>query len=216
MRRWWGFVAAALLAALWLWAWPLLQPFFTGGAQVAAALLARLGPWGPLTVIGLQVLQAVISPLPSWPVTVAAGALYGTGAGAFYAWIGGTLGACLNFWLARAYGRPFAAKHVAPRWLAWADRLGPWHIGLSTVVVRLVPFVSFDMVAYVAGVSRVRFGPFLLAILLGQLPGVATYAFLGRDLATAQQAGNWAAVGILAVLILGWLVLKWMRKQSVS
>lgn len=216
MRRWLGMGILALGAALWLWAWPLLQPFFTGGAQVAAALLARLGPWGPLAVMGLQVLQAVVSPLPAWPVTLAAGALYGTLLGATYAWVGGTLGACINFGLARTYGRPFAARHVAPRWLAWADRLGPWHIGLATVVVRLVPFLSFDLMAYVAGVSRVRFWPFLLAIMVGQLPGLVTYAFLGNDLATAEQAGNWAAVGILGVVLLGWLVLRWMQKESVS
>jgi uncharacterized membrane protein YdjX (TVP38/TMEM64 family) len=216
MRRTVGLAVVAALAAAWIWAWPLLRPFFAGGAQAAASLLERLGAWGPLAVIGLQVLQAVISPLPAWPVTLAAGALYGTVAGAAYALIGGTIGATINFWLARAYGRPFVARHVDRRWIGWADRISAWHVALATVVIRILPFLSFDFVAYVAGISRISYLPFLAAIAVGQIPGLLAYAFVGNDLAAAQTAGNWVAGGVLIAVILGWLGARWMRKQAPS
>lgn len=214
MRRWVGLIVLAGLAGAWLWLWPAIAPFFAGGAQTAAAILARLGPWGPLAVIGLQVLQAVFSPLPSWPVTLAAGALYGTVAGAAYALVGGMLGASINFWLARVYGKPFVTRAVGERWVQWAERITVWHIALATVVVRFLPFMSFDVVAYVAGISRISFSPFAAAILVGQIPGLVAYAFLGNDLAAAREAGNWAAVAILSVVALGWFTARWLRRQS--
>ena len=40
--------------------------------------VARLGMAGPLALIGLMVLAIVASPIPSGPIAVAVGALYGT------------------------------------------------------------------------------------------------------------------------------------------
>ena len=50
--------------------------------------VAGLGMAGPLALIGLMVLAIVASPIPSGPIAVAAGALYGTLWGAY----SGTLG----------------------------------------------------------------------------------------------------------------------------
>lgn len=200
--RWAGWGAAAVATAVLIWLWPLVRPAFSGGVAAAAALLDRTGPWGPPLVVLLQMLQAVISPLPSWPVTVAAGALYGALPGTLLSLAGGTLGAALNFLLARRLGIPLVRRTLGPRWIGAAARLRPIHFLVLSLMGRLIPVASFDVVAYVAGISRISLPAFLVVAALGQAPALYAYAFLGRDLAAAQETSLVASVLLLLFLAL--------------
>lgn len=188
---------ALLIGAAALRTWPLLRPFFRGGVQAAAGLLAQAGPWGPLVVIGLQLLQAVISPLPSWPVTVAAGALYGSVAGTLLSLAGGMLGATFNFLLARRLGQELVRRTLGQRWVERAAHLGALHFLLLSLFGRLIPIASFDVVAYLAGIGRISLPLFLGAALLGQAPAFFAYAYFGSDLAAANEAGLWGSLVML-------------------
>jgi uncharacterized membrane protein YdjX (TVP38/TMEM64 family) len=192
----------ALLAGSILWVWPWVRPAFSGGIRTAAEFLGRTGPWGPLVVIGLQMLQAVISPLPSWPVTVAAGALYGAWPGTLYSLIGGTLGAAINFVLARRLGQPLVRRTLGERWVERAAKLGPLHFLVLSLFGRLIPIASFDAVAYVAGISRMGLLAFLGVATVGQAPAFFAYAFFGSDLAAAQQAGFWGSIVLVLFVLL--------------
>lgn len=201
--RWWFWGAAALGCALLLRLWPVIRPAFHGGVQAAAGLLARTGHAGPLVVFGLQVVQAVISPLPSWPVTMAAGALYGPVWGTAYSLAGGTAGAAINFLLARRFGQPWVERKFGDRWITFAARLGPVHFLFLSLLGRLIPVASFDVVAYAAGISRISLPAFLAVAVLGQAPALLAYAYFGSDLAAAQSAGLWgSALLILFVLLI--------------
>lgn len=203
-----GLVGAAGL----LWAWPLLRPAFRGGINAAADLLGRAGAYGPLLVIFLQVLQAVISPLPSWPVTLAAGALYGPLAGTAYSLLGGLIGAAINFRVARRWGRPLVLRRLGPAWAGRADRLRMGHFFLLSLLGRLIPVASFDLVAYLAGISQISLPRFLGAALLGQAPAFAAYALFGSDLARAQVAGIWSS-GLLVLFVLLLLGGRWLWRR---
>lgn len=202
MRRWAGWIAAILLAAALLWAWPWLRPAFSGGVRSAADLLARTGLWGPVVVLLLQALQAVISPLPSWPITVAAGALYGPALGTIYSATGGMLGAVINFLLARRFAQSWVRRRLGERWLEQAGRLGPVHFLILSLFGRLIPIASFDLVAYVAGISRISLPLFLAVALAGQAPAFFAYAAFGSDLAAAQSAGLWSSLLLLLFVLL--------------
>lgn len=205
LRRtlWWA--GAAVVIGATLWAWPWVRPAFSGSVKAAADLLGQTGAWGPLLVIGLQVLQAVISPLPSWPVTVAAGALYGPTLGTLYCLIGGSFGAAVNFGLARRLGQPLVRRTLGQRWIDLAGRLGPAHFLVLSLFGRLIPVASFDAVAYVAGISRIGLPLFLGVAVIGQAPAFFAYAFFGSDLAAAESAGLWGGLLVLlfAALIMG-------------
>lgn len=195
---WWG--SLVLLGGGVLWAWPWLRPAFSGGVRSAAELLGRTGPWGPLVVIGLQVLQSVISPLPGWPVTVAAGALYGAWLGTLYSLIGGTLGALVNFMLARRLGTGLVRRTLGEKWIDRAAKLRPIHFFVLSLFGRLIPIASFDAVAYVAGIGRIGLPAFLAVAVAGQAPAFFAYAFFGSDLAAAQEAGIWGSLVLLLLV----------------
>jgi uncharacterized membrane protein YdjX (TVP38/TMEM64 family) len=67
-------------------------------------LVGDLGVLGPLALIGLMVLAIVVSPIPSGPIAVAAGALYGTLWGGAITVAGALLGALIAFGSARYLG----------------------------------------------------------------------------------------------------------------
>lgn len=142
-------------------------------ARALHNLVAGLGSWGPVLIIGLVSGAIVFTPIPSAPIAVAAGAAYGPLWGTFYIVIGAELGAITAFWLARWLGYG-AVRRWWPAAASVLDRLGEKRsqLWLTAVVFgsRLVPFISFDAVSYAAGLTPLSFWRFAVATFAGVLP----------------------------------------------
>lgn len=167
--------------------------------------LQQLGVLGPLLIIGLMALAIVMSPVPSAPIALAAGAAYGHGEGTVYVLIGAELGAVIAFFIARLLG-----VDVTRRWLGsdlkegWLSSYRARQNALMGIVFvsRLLPFISFDIVSYAAGLTALSFWRFALATLAGIIPASFLLAHFGAEL-TAADSGDVAFV----ILLLGLLTL---------
>ncbi len=69
------------------------------------AWLIRAGPAAPLLLMGLMATAVVVSPIPSFPIDLAAGAFFGPLLGTLYSAAGALAGAAASFFLARLLGR---------------------------------------------------------------------------------------------------------------
>ncbi len=170
-----------------------------GDLEGLRAYLRGFGLWAPLVSVGLMQLQAVLAPLPSFPIMYANGLLFGTVWGGLLSWASILLSAVLCFGLARLFGRPLVERVVRPGALAWADRhvtrFGPFAIFLA----RLIPLTSFDLVSYAAGLTPMRLGPFCVATGLGMAPAI----FLTAAVGDAGGRSPWALVaGVLGIAAL--------------
>lgn len=205
-------LAVAVVAALAAWWW------FPGGRaflQQSLTALASLDPqqvrgfiaaWGPqaaLVSFALMILQAIVAPLPAFLITLANAALFGAFWGGALSWFSAMVGAGLCFCIARALGREVVEKLTGRAVLRSVDgyftRFGPQTI----LVCRLLPFVPFDPVSYAAGLTSLRFWPFMLATGVGQLPATIVYSWAGSLLTGGTF---WLATGLsllfaLAVVI---------------
>ena len=164
------------------------------------AWIAGLGFWGPLALIGLMVLAILVSPIPSAPIALAAGAVYGHTWGTVYVVVGAEIGALAAFAIARLAGhellRHWLGERIALGWLGSQNAL------MAMVFFsRLLPFVSFDVVSYAAGLTVISFLRFALATLAGIVPASFLLAHFGSELA----AGD-ATQSLLAALAFGLLV----------
>lgn len=74
------------------------------------AIVASAGPLGPLAIIGLMTLAIVASPVPSAPIAMAAGLVYGHFWGTVLVVIGAELGAITAFVIARHFGRDWVQR----------------------------------------------------------------------------------------------------------
>jgi len=198
-----GLVALVALTYVALWRAGVLEGLADGAALREA--VADLGAAGPLFVVGLMTLAIVMSPIPSAPIALAAGAAYGHLWGTVYVATGAELGALAAFGIARLAGYEAVRAWLGARNAAapLARFLGSQSALMAAVFVsRLLPFVSFDAISYAAGLTPLAAWRFALATLFGIVPASFVLAHFGGELASAnlQRAG-------LAVLALGAITL---------
>ena len=200
MNRGIGIVAALLI----LFAISLLVEFgpVSGGVEHFRAQLLSYGPWAVLISAGLMIGQAIIAPLPANVVTITNGLVFGPVWGAFLSWITTLIGASLCFLLARNFGKPFAEKIVGDS-VHKAEKFFKKYGLHAMFVVRIVPFVPFDAVSYVAGLVGVRFSSFLLATSIGIIPSVIVYSVVGSVVPNLYW---WILVGMLTISFVGIIV----------
>ena len=182
-------------------------------ADTLADRVRASGPVGPLALIALLIAQAVVAPLPSPPILMAAGFVYGPWLGFGIGWGGLLLGASCCFGLARAFGRPFAQRFVRARNLATVDSNVATHRGatLATIVsLRVFMPPLFDAVSYGCGLVRIPFSWFLLATALGEVPKVGSFTYIG---AVSGGASSWLTAWILLGPAIGVVVLRVVRSR---
>lgn len=174
--------------------------------------IMSLGMAGPIAVAALIALAVLVSPLPSAPVALAAGALYGHTWGTLYVICGAMLGALGAFSLARLLGRD-----ALQRW--FGDRLPRTRLGsqnaLMTIVFvsRLLPFISFDIVSYAAGLTSLSLWRFALATLVGVLPASFLLAHFGGEMVSGELNRMLYAVLALGLLTAVPLAGYWLRER---
>ena len=174
------------------------QSLTAAGVQDA---VGRLGPTGPLALIGLMVLAIVVSPIPSGPIAIAAGALYGTVWGGLLSMVGALLGALLAFCATRYLGFDAVQRSSSPVLRALTTPRSRTALMGIVFLSRLVPFISFDLVSYAAGLTTLSFWQFALATWLGIIPICLALAAMG-----AGMVGH-AHIGTAALLIVSCVTL---------
>ena len=210
-----GLAAVAALAGLyWLLEHNGLLATLTDGRELRQTIVG-LGAAGPLAVVGFMTLAILVSPIPSAPIALAAGAAYGHTWGTLYVLAGAELGALLAFGLARVLGRD-----ALQRWLGARlprTRLGSQGSLMAIVFVsRLLPFLSFDVVSYAAGLTSLTLWRFAAATLAGILPTSFLLAHFGGEMATGEVDRILYAVLALGLLTAVPLVVSLLRRRGRS
>jgi uncharacterized membrane protein YdjX (TVP38/TMEM64 family) len=143
-----------------------------------AAWVQSLGFWGPAAfILGYSVAAVVLA--PAFLLTIMAGAIWGL-LGVLYVMIGATAGAVLAFLTSRYFVRQLVEHYVArhPR-LAAIDRAVEMEGFRLIFLLRLSPVVSYVLLNYVLGISRVRFRDYVAAS-IGMLPTATAYVYVGK------------------------------------
>jgi len=176
--------------------------------------LQQAGPLGPFLVVGLMTAAVVASPIPSAPIAVVAGAVYGHVLGTALVAIGAELGALIAFAIARWLGHDALRRRFGNR--LDLGLLGSQNVLMLTVFAsRLMPFVSFDMMSYAAGLTRLHLWRFALATLAGILPASLALAHIGEKIAGSDAVGMGLTVfglGLVTGAPLLWLA--WKRSTG--
>ncbi len=172
------------------------------------------GGWGPVLVVGLMTIAVVVSPIPSAPIALTAGAAYGHLWGTVYVLLGAELGALIAFGIARLLGYGLVRTWFGSR--LDVGLLGSQNILMTTVfLTRLMPFVSFDIVSYAAGLTSLTLWRFGLATFAGIVPASFLLAHFGGEIASADASRIMMAVFALgAVTALPFLIQAVRKKYA--
>jgi len=159
---------------------------FLKDATALKEWIRDLGVFGPVMIIALITVAIVMSPIPSAPVALASGALYGHTEGTLYVVLGAELGAVSAFFIARLSGVNIFQNRFGRRFSN--TLVGSQNTLMGIVFVsRLLPFVSFDFISYAAGVTPLTFWRFALATLAGIIPASFLLAHFGSELTSANS-----------------------------
>lgn len=166
-----------------------MQDSFTG-------IVRDAGTWGWLMVILLMILHSFI-PFPLEFAAIAAGATYGLLLGTVLVWIGTVAGGALSFYISRVLGRPFVDRLLNQKQRDWLDRWNRRQGAATLLVSRLIPFISFTLVSYAAGLTPVGWWTFLWTSAVGMLPVIVISVAFGASL------GHLPTIWLIAIPIVG-------------
>ena len=158
---------------------------------------AAVDSWGylaPLAFILVQIIQVVVFVIPGEIPQIAGGYLFGVAGGAAYSVIGILIGSSFNFLLARWLGLPFVKSLFSEARIRSFENIA--HSSRAQIgffLLFVIPGIPKDVLCYVAGLSPLRFGAFLLISTLGRLPGIVGSAAMGD----AAASSRWLLAGII-------------------
>lgn len=186
-KQWWFKIVLLVIPVLLYYLVPAFQEIIQNAVKVlsrvdvdaAREYILSFGIWAPVVSFFLMVFQSVAAPLPAFVITFANAGLFGWIKGAALSWTSAMAGAILCFAIARLYGRSVVEKFTTRRALKEVDiffeKYGKW----AVLIARLLPFVSFDIVSYAAGLTAMGWWEFIWATGLGQLPATLVYSYVG-------------------------------------
>jgi len=188
--------------------------------------LDQLGGWAVLAFAGVFLVVQMLM-IPGAPLGLAAGFFFGFGRGWVALMLGCTLGATVNFWIARTFARDWVQRkfgtHEKFRLIDRAIGQEGWKI---VALLRFVP-IPFGLANYSYGLTPVRFVPYILATFFAIIPTNTLFVWIGAtsqgELATLLGKGRprhpleyvFLIIGIIAALFALRLIAR-IAKNAVS
>lgn len=211
-------VAAAALYAfipgVRAWVSVAIDVLARGDVAYVRDYLLGFGVWAPAISALLMVLQSLAAPLPAFVVTFANGLLFGWAWGALLSWSSAMAGAALCFWIARSLGRPAVERLVGgSRAVGVSDLFFERYGDRAVLIARLLPFVSFDIISYGAGLTSMGFWRFFIATGIGQLPATLVYSYLGQNLTGSVRILFFIFVFTAAVFVAAASLRPWFMRR---
>ena len=161
--------------------------FASGDFAVVKDFVASYGAYAALISFFLMIFQSVAAPLPAFLLTFANANLFGWWQGAILSWTSAMAGAAVCFYIAKILGRDVVERLTSKAGLKQIDEFFEKYGKNTVLVCRLLPFVSFDIVSYAAGLTSMSFGSFFIATGIGQLPATIVYSYVGGMLTGGAQ-----------------------------
>ena len=198
-------LALVLFASQFVWN---IESFFQ--PEFIQSWLSRTGIFAPVVYMIIMALAVVISPIPSLPLDIAAGVFFGPYLGTLYSVCGALVGAVISFLIARRLGRSVIERFLGGHvnfCSTCSDRL----LTKVVFITRLLPVISFDVVSYGAGLTRMSLSRFAVATFFGMIPMTFVYNYFG----SVAVFGRWVSIplGIVMVLLF-FLGPRWLEKSG--
>lgn len=161
------------------WVNSVVSMFKTGNFDDMRAFISQYGKWAMAISFLLMVFQSIAAPLPAFFITLTNANLFGWWQGCILSWVSSMAGAALCFWIARILGRDVVERICTKGALLSIEEFFAKYGKRCILVARLLPFISFDIVSYAAGLTAMDFWGFFLATGIGQLPACIVYSYVG-------------------------------------
>lgn len=210
-------VTGAPIVNRWLiGSFPILSVYMNEGGRWINRLVIASKAWmiryGPAGLFAAMILGSVFSPIPNEAILAFAGMTMNPLNVGLYGGLGSTVGGIICFYIARLGGRPLAERFAKGETIGkvdlWFHRYGSWTILLG----RLIPFIPFDAISYLSGLTKVKLWKFTSLTLIGSIPRCLLYAYIGEMIAGYNLPALIVTILLIAMLL---AVIK-VKEKSIS
>jgi uncharacterized membrane protein YdjX (TVP38/TMEM64 family) len=159
-----------------------LAIYVAGHVSELEGLITKVGIAGPLISIALQTVFGA-SPIPTEPLTMVNGAVFGLLHGAFYSWVGYMLASLIEYFIGTriSHAANFTDQRgKLPFGLSRFPADSPWFLTLA----RVIPGYGPKAVGIVGGVYHVPLWRFVWTAAIPNAIGALVFAFGGLGLKT--------------------------------
>ena len=161
------------------WVNNVVAMFKSGDFDQMKNFISKYGKWAMLISAFLMVFQSIAAPLPAFFIPLTNANLFGWWQGCILSWASAMLGAAVCFFIARILGRDVVEKLCTKGALLSIEQFFDKYGKKCILIARLLPFISFDIVSYAAGLTAMDFWGFFIATGIGQLPACIVYSYVG-------------------------------------
>lgn len=158
----------------------------------------------------VYIVMFAIVPLTFFPdsiLAISSGLIFGFCKGYIYTTIGALLGGSIAFFLARYIGYDLLKK-ISNDKLSKIEKLINANGFYIIFLLRLIPLFPFDIISYGAGLTNVDYKQFLLATLLGTIPGIAVFTNIGASALDISGTSFYISIAMLILLFAISILLK--------
>ena len=158
----WFAIGVLITLAIWL-----LNKY---GIEQVREQVEQFGIWAPAIVFGLRFTSIIVPVLPGTAYAILAGGLFGFAQGLLVVALADLASCTFNFYIARRYGRGLVERFVGQQFMEKVDRLAQQHLeGNFFLMTGLLMTGLFDFVAYAAGMTKMSWQSYFLALIVSVL-----------------------------------------------
>lgn len=185
--------------------------------------------WGPLLYIVLYALRPLIF-FPATLLTLASGSIFGAGSlfnlalAVLYTAIGANASAMIAYLVGRFFGQGLLQEQASADGATsliqrYTERMR--QNSFETVLIMRFIFLPYDLVNYLAGILRIDWKAFLLATVLGSIPGTIAFVSFGASIDIKELAmgktpefNPWVLGFGLAILLVSIAISRYFKKRE--
>jgi uncharacterized membrane protein YdjX (TVP38/TMEM64 family) len=176
--------------------------------RILREFVNRLGIWGPLLYVVLYSFRSLIL-FPASLLTAISGLVFGPWYGMLLTVVGENISGNISFIVGRYFGSGLVrhlgskSRHLASLECRFREN------GFLAVLTMRLMYMPFDFVGYMSGACNIRQRDFALGTVIGTIPGLATFVFLGSAITDPKNL-------VIAFLffVVGWLISNVLKEKE--
>jgi len=172
-----------------------------------------IGDFGYLAPF-IYILCFTILPIAFFPVPIlalAAGLLFGFLPGTIYTLIGAVLNSAIMFLMAKVLAKDAVTnllqRKLPENWSSFLFDLDEKRGFGIIFILRLIPAMPYNLINYGAGLTSIKFSSYMLATILGILPGTLVFLNIGNQALNIHNPAFIVSIILLMLLTVFSLIL---------
>ncbi len=162
----------------------------------------------------IYILCFTILPIAFFPVPIlalAAGLLFGFLPGTIYTLIGAVLNSSIMFLMAKVLAKDAVTnllqRKLPENWSSFLFNLDEKKGFGIIFILRLIPAMPYNLINYGAGLTSIKFSSYMLATILGILPGTLVFLNIGNQALNIHNPAFMVSIILLILLTIFSLIL---------